>query len=103
MSKYYNQRTYSQVCNMIFASKLKANRAEELTLLEKCGVISDLSFQVPYKLCSKPRVSIVIDFAYIEDGKMIFEDTKGFLTREARVKLAWLKEKYGIDVKLIRK
>lgn len=97
-NKYGAKRTYSQLCERWFASKMECVRGEDLKALELYGVISDLKYQVRFVLNEKPRISIAIDFAYTADGKVIYEDTKGVLTRDFRTKLAWLKEKYNVDV-----
>jgi len=99
-NKYGAKRTYSELCQREFASKLEATRGEELKALEMYGAITDLQYQVRFVLCEKPRITIAIDFFYIEDGVGKFEDTKGVLTRDFRTKLAWLKEKHGVDVLL---
>ena len=109
MNKYGAKRTWSELCRRTFDSKAEAKRGEELRLLEMAGEIKHLMYQYPFPLCEKPKVTIKIDFRYLQpadDGRFyepVFEDVKGKMTREFRVKLAWLKEKYGIDVKLIRK
>ncbi|KKN74890.1 hypothetical protein LCGC14_0386390 [marine sediment metagenome] len=77
-------------------------RGEELALLEIAGEIKDLVYQYRVALCKKPRVTITIDFMYREKGKYVYEDTKGVLTREFRVKMAWLKEKWGVEVVLTK-
>ncbi len=100
MNKYGAKRTWSELCNRTFASKAEARRGEELALLERAGEISDLSYQVKFILSDKPRVTITIDFSYIEMGEGIFEDTKGVLTRDFRTKLAWLEQSQGIKVLL---
>jgi len=112
MNKYGARRTWSEICQREFASKKECLRAEELTLLGKAGEIKDLVFQHRFDLCEKPRITITIDFSYRErmgdDGYgqgvfsplITFEDSKGMLTRDTRTKLAWLKEKYGVDVVL---
>lgn len=101
-NKYSATKTYSELCGRTFDSKKEARRGEKLVLLEKIGEISDLQYQVSFKLCEKPNIKIKVDFAYRQDGKTIYEDTKGILTREARVKLAWLAEKHNVIVRLIR-
>ncbi len=103
MNKYHAKRTWSELCQREFASKKEAARAEELTLLDKEGVILNLRFQAPFELSRKPKVTITIDFAYQEmtnpsAPNWTYEDSKGVLTRDTRTKLAWLKEKYGVDV-----
>ena len=79
---------------------MEAERGEELFMLEKAGEIDSLNYQVPLVLSMTPKVVISIDFVYRENGEWIHEDTKGVLTRDFRTKMAWLKEKYGIEVKL---
>lgn len=105
MTKYGAKRTWSNLCQRTFDSKAEAVRGEELRLLEMAGEIDQLEYQVRFRLCEVPPVSITIDFTYRTYREGIyreFEDVKGVLTRDFRTKLAWLKEKYGIDVKLIR-
>ncbi|KKK96986.1 hypothetical protein LCGC14_2657270 [marine sediment metagenome] len=84
----------------MFDSKAECRRGEELALLERGGRIGNVFYQRKFVLCEKPKITITIDFDYMEKGHQIFEDTKGVLTRDFRTKLAWLKEKYGIDVVL---
>lgn len=102
-NKFHARRTWSELCQRFFDSKLEATRGEELRLLEMAGEISNLCYQpLPRMLCQKPKITIQVDFLYIRDGKPIYEDAKGVLTRDTRTKLAWLKEKYGIEVELYR-
>lgn len=102
MNKYHARKTWSNLCNRLFDSKAEAIRGEELYLLQKAGEISGLEYQLPYRLCDKPKITIKIDFHYHQNGVGIYEDVKGVLTRDSRTKLAWLKEKFGTDVKLIK-
>ena len=107
-NKYGAKRTYSSLCGRFFASKKECIRAEELTLLEKAGEIFTLEFQIPFVLSVKPKITITIDFSYLNnirsiggglhDGTIVYEDSKGMLTRDTRTKLAWLREKHGISV-----
>ena len=97
-NKYHAVRSYSNLLKREFDSKAEARRGEELWLLEQAGMIDDLQYQVPYVLCKKPSIKIKIDFVYWLDGKVIHEDVKGMITREARIKMAWIKEQQGIDV-----
>jgi len=98
MNKFHAVRTYSHHLERWFASKKECDRAEELALAQKLGGIIGLEFQKKFILCAKPRISITIDFAYFEDGKQKFEDSKGMLLRDTRTKLAWLKQKFGVSV-----
>ncbi len=103
MNKYGSVRTWSELCQREFASKKECRRAEELTLLEKAREIYNLEFQPKYALCSKPKITYTADFRYRDYTRpssdvIVVEDSKGLLLRETRVKIAWVKEKYGIDV-----
>jgi len=102
MNKYNARRIYSALCGRTFSSKAEAIRGEELALLERGGVIERLVYQDTFALCSDPKVTIAIDFSYVEFGERVYEDVKGVLTRDFRTKLCWLKEKHDIDVVLIR-
>lgn len=101
MNKYGARRTYSELCGRTFASKAEAEHGEELRLREMAGEIELLTYQPKFELCRKPKITITLDFGYVENDDYIYEDVKGVLTRDFRTKLAWLKEKYGIDVRLI--
>ena len=98
--KYHSVRTWSNLCKRWFASKAEAARGAELHFLEMAGEITDLHYQVRFMLSLKPRITITVDFAYMEKEQQVYEDSKGVLTRDFRTKLAWLKEKYGVGVKL---
>ena len=99
-NKYGAKRTWSELIGRTFDSKGEAQRAEELYQLERAGEISDLEFQVKYKLCEKPRITVSIDFRYREEGELVLEDHKGVLTRDSRTKYAWLAEKTGLTVRI---
>jgi len=120
-NKYSAKKTYSELCGRTFDSKAEARRGEELALLEKAGGISDLEYQVSFKLCESPNIKIKIDFKYTQDGIVIYEDVKGYgyssdrvlksgkvnksispEMREFRVKRAWLAEKYNVQVLLTK-
>lgn len=105
MNKYGARRTWSERCQRWFASKAECERGEELDLMHMAKHICYLEYQVPFTLCKKPKITITVDFKYQDPffGEEIYEDVKGVLTRDFRTKLAWLHEKYGIRVKLIRK
>lgn len=113
-SKFKAIKTWSELCQRKFDSKAEAKRGEELWLLQEAGAISGLEFQKNYRLCDSPKISIKLDFVYIETstGDTVHEDVKGAIeskslrnpgTREFRVKLAWLQEKFGITVFLTGK
>jgi hypothetical protein len=94
-NKYGAKKT--QVGDIKFDSKKEANRWMELQLLERGGVISELRRQVKVELLGQYRpiytrtgrkMKITFDFSYIEDGVLIYEDTKGMPTRDYEVRVA---------------
>jgi len=107
-NKYHAKRTWSILCQREFDSRAEAIYAEVLFLRQKAGEISQLEFQHKFVLCEKPKVTITIDFRYVDlsdevTDYWLYEDAKGVMTRDFRTKLAWLKEKHGIDVRIIKK
>ena len=101
-TKYHAKRTWSELTQRFYDSRAECVRGEELALLERAGEISDLRYQVKFILSNVPKVSITIDFAYLEKGQRILEDVKGIETREFRVKRLWLKQLHNIDILLIK-
>lgn len=73
-----------------FDSAKEGNRAKELELMEKAGLIKDLQIQVPFTLQPAfyykgkriQAIKYVADFAYYENGEYVVEDAKGVKTRE---------------------
>ena len=100
-NKYHAVRCWSSLVQRWFASKLERARGEYLYMEDQAGVISQLRFQEPtWVLSRQPKVTYTPDFWYIRDGKEVFEDSKGKLTEATRIKLAWVKDKCGIEVTL---
>jgi len=85
-----------------FASKREARRAWELQLLERAGEISDLRMQVPFEIvpaCPPERAAFYLaDFVYLQNGKQVVEDSKGFKTAEYRLKRKLMRHVYGISI-----
>lgn len=102
------------------ASKREHYRAQELRLMERAGLISDLREQVPYVLipaqygeCGKDfkgrtsrillerACSYIADFVYTDTatGQTIVEDTKGFRTKEYIIKRKLMLHVHGIRIK----
>lgn len=89
-----------------YASKREANRALQLRILERAGKISDLQEQVVFELApsvviqgrKRPPLRYIADFVYVENGKPIVEDAKGFLNDVYRVKRHLMKSVHGIDI-----
>lgn len=69
-------------------SKAEAKRCDQLALLEKAALISNVE-QQPRFPCSVNGVKLctyVADFAYHENGKLVIEDVKGFPTAIYKLK-----------------
>lgn len=121
-SKYGNRKTV--VDGIMFDSKKEANRFRELQLLERAGKITALQRQVKYVLIPTQRefsneiykkgahqghfkpgkvlekeCSYIADFAYIQDGAYVVEDTKGVRTEAYKIKRKLMLERYGIQIR----
>lgn len=107
MSKYNSKKTV--VDGQKFDSKKEANRYQELVLLEKAGVIKNLSRQVKFVLIPSQRdesgkliereCSYKADFKYEEGIKTVVEDVKGFRTKEYVIKRKLMLWRYGIRIR----
>lgn len=86
-----------------FPSKKEGRRYQELKMLEKSGVISDLQLQVPYELVPKQGkvkpVKYVADFVYKENGETVVEDVKGIKTQVYKIKSKLMLWRYGIKIR----
>ena len=121
-SKYGNRKTV--VDGIMFDSKKEANRFRELQLLERAGKITALQRQVKYVLIPTQRefsneiykkgahqghfkpgkvlekeCSYIADFAYIQDGAYVVEDTKGVRTEAYKIKRKLMLERYGNQIR----
>jgi hypothetical protein len=99
--KYNAQPT--EVDGIKFASKAEANRYVELKQLERAGQIHGLTLQPSYRLQDAftdgsgrrhRAIDYVADFEYVEDGRIVAEDCKGFLTPVYRIKAKLAIKKY---------
>ena len=93
-----------------FDSRREASRYRELKLLERAGVIKGLELQKEFELVPTQKrngkvierpVKYKADFWYIENGKPVVEDTKGFKTKEYIIKRKLMLYVYGIRIKEI--
>ena len=101
-NKYHNVKT--KVGNITFDSKLEAKRYTELKLLEKNGLIKDLTLQPSYELIPSfkkdnktfRKTCYIADFSYYDNdlGKVIVEDTKGFSNDVYKLKRKLFEYKY---------
>ena len=83
-----------------FASTKEGNRYCELKLLAKASVINDLLLQphFTFTVNGKAVFKYVADFEYIEAGKRIIEDVKGFKTPVYRLKKKLIEAQHGIKI-----
>lgn len=91
-----------------YDSKKERNRANELKLMQRAGLISNLREQVKYVLIPTQRnstggllekeCSYYADFVYDKDGTTVVEDTKGVRTPEYRLKRKLMLYVHGISI-----
>lgn len=119
-NKYHNKKI--NVNGITYDSKKEYRRHQELSLLERVGTIQDLERQVKYVLIPaqyetyarygkkgqrikdgrrllEKECSYIADFVYIEDGKPVIEDAKGFKTKDYIIKRKMMLHFYGIRIK----
>lgn len=121
-TKYHSKKITAN--GMTFDSKKELRRYNELLQLQKAGVIHNLQRQVKFELIPtqveiyerysektgkrlkdgsrtlEKSVNYWADFVYRDGaGKMIVEDTKGFLTKEYIIKRKLMLYIHGIAIK----
>lgn len=105
--KYNNKKV--NIDNITFASKKEAKRYNELKMLERAHVISDLQLQKVFELQPKyincigqhiRAITYVADFYYYDNEKKqyIVEDTKGFRTEVYKIKKKLFEYKYNSTI-----
>lgn len=108
MPKYRNKKVIHD--GIKFDSKKEAIRYSQLKMFEKAGLISNLQLQKEFVLIPAQKIDGKVverackykaDFVYIEDGKMVVEDTKGFKTPEYIIKRKLMLFVHGIQIKEI--
>jgi hypothetical protein len=106
VSKYHSRKV--TVNGITFDSKREANRYCELALLEKAGQITELELQKEFTLIPSQRIDGKVverackykaDFSYMENGKHIVEDTKGFKTKDYIIKRKLMLYIHKIQIK----
>lgn len=106
------------VNGITFDSKKEAQRYSDLSLLAKAGKIKNLQRQVKFVLIPSQyepdtigtrggvkrgklierECCYVADFVYIQDGKQVVEDTKGFKTKDYIIKRKLMLWVHGIRI-----
>ena len=100
--KYHNSKTI--VDGIKFDSRLEAQRYQHLRILEQAGVIQALTLQPEFELQPSfkkngktyRRIVYKADFSYysVREGKVIIEDTKGYVTKEYALKKKLFEYRY---------
>lgn len=91
-----------------YDSRREHRRANELKMMQRAGLISDLREQVKYVLIPTQRgpdgrllereCSYYADFVYRKDGRTIVEDTKGVRTPEYKIKRKLMLLVHGVAI-----
>lgn len=110
------RRKYGNVKTMVdgikFDSKAEAKRYCELKLLERGGVIKNLTLQQKYELQPKYEIdgrkeraiTYIADFVYydIQKEKLVVEDVKGVETKDFKLKKKMFEYRYKTEITLVR-
>ncbi len=93
-NKYKNKKI--AIDNITFDSKKEARRYNELKLMEKAGLITNLALQPKFLLQDKfkykgktyRKIEYIADFSYVrmKDDVLVIEDVKGLKTDVYRLK-----------------
>lgn len=103
--KYHSKKII--INGIEFMSKREANRYLELKSMLDKGEISELELQVPFTLIEPftlnkkkyRKMEYIADFVYMQDGKQIVEDTKGYKTEVYKIKKKLMAYLYRIEIK----
>ena len=105
MRKYRNEPTV--VDNISFASKLEAKRYKELKLSQQMCYIGNLECHPVYRYESERTGKVLFryaaDFRYTNGEFTVVEDCKGVETQIFKLKKKLIEDRFGIEIKLIRK
>jgi len=98
VSKYHNRRTEAD--GYTFDSVAEWRRYQDLTLMQRAGLITDLVVHPWWCLVVNGQAicKYVADFQYQENGRDVIEDVKGVRTPAYRIKKALMLACYGISI-----
>lgn len=110
MNKFYAKKV--TIDGQTFDSKKEALRYEELKLMQRAGVITDLKRQVKFEIIPQCKTVggrlaqaryYIADFTYKERGMLIVEDVKGYKHGAAyelfRLKAALMRWVHGVEIR----
>lgn len=99
MNKYRAKKTPC-AHGHVHASRREANRCNELHLLERAGQITGLQQQPVFRFIINGKTvkmenghdaKLTADFSYVEKGRKVVEDSKGFVVRDFPLRWALAK------------
>lgn len=101
-TKYRNKKTV--IDGITFDSKRESDRYFTLKIMEQKGMITDLKRQVEFELIPSfeingrkvRKMSYIADFTYFTGKTYHVEDSKGFRTKEYKIKKKLFEYKYGV-------
>ena len=104
-NKYHARKTIAD--GIVFDSAAESRRWMELKMLQRAGMITGLTRQVPFELVPSQKgaketyrpVTYRADFVYYEDGKMVVEDVKGCKTDVYEIKKKLMLFLRGIEIR----
>ena len=85
--------SFPELAGRSFPSKLERDRAVQLVILQRAGELSELRFQ-PQVHLTRANIGYKPDFVYEENGRTIYEETKGVETEGYRMRIKLWKH-YG--------
>ena len=85
-----------------FDSKREAREYQNLKLLERAGVVSNIKLQPVFVILDKSVGIYRADFSFIEGGRRRVIDVKGFDTPLSKFKRKCVKFLHGVDVEVVR-
>ena len=109
MRKYRNKKV--EIDGHTFDSKKEAQRYQELRWTEKAGLITNLKIQPRYPL-QRGEIAVkypngrlaryTADFEYfdVETSELITEDVKGYMTKDAKLRIAVFEALYRRKVRI---
>ena len=103
MRNKYGARKLTAPDGQVFDSVKEFHRWGVLRLLERAGKIQNLQRQVKFELIPKQdgerACTYVADFVYMENGKQVVEDCKGFKNDAYKMKRKLMLWVHGIKIK----
>lgn len=98
-SKFHSSSEY--IDGYFFQSKAEAARYRQLLLMWNAGEIQRFHRQVAFDLGG--GTTYKVDYMVVHnDGQIVYEDIKGFLTKESKRNLKQVRSRYGVIVQLLK-